>query len=53
MYLICSLRTNIVFAGIFFSLDIALWLLTGAYFRAANGQLAAFEKLEIVRVQPL
>jgi uncharacterized protein len=48
MYAICSLRTNMVFFGIFFFLDIALFLLTGAYWKAAQGDVEAFEKLSIV-----
>lgn len=37
-----------VFFGIFFFLDIALFLLTGAYWKAAQGDVEAFEKLSIV-----
>lgn len=48
MYLICSIRTNVVFFGIFFLLDVALFLLTGAYWKASHGDLVAFEKLSIV-----
>jgi len=48
MYLICSIRINVVFFGIFLFLDIALFLLTGAYWKASAGDLVAFEKLEIV-----
>jgi succinate-acetate transporter protein len=48
MYLICSLRTNIVFFLIFFFLDIALFLLTGAYWKAAHGNAAAYENLAIL-----
>ena len=48
MYLICSLRTNLVFFGIFFLLDIALFLLTAAYWKAAEGNAAAFDTLSIV-----
>lgn len=49
MYMICSLRTNIVFFGIFLFLDIALFLLTGAYWKASAGDLATFEHLSVVR----
>jgi succinate-acetate transporter protein len=48
MYLICSLRTNVVFFIIFLLLDISLFLLTAAYWKGAAGDTAAFEKLEIV-----
>lgn len=36
IYLICSLRTNIVFVVIFFTLVIAFGLLSGAYWQLAN-----------------
>lgn len=48
MYLICSLRTNVVFFSIFFFLDIALFLLTAAYWKAAEGDAATFHTLEVV-----
>lgn len=48
MYLICSLRINIVFFLIFLFLDIALFLLTGAYFKASHGDIATYEKLIVV-----
>jgi succinate-acetate transporter protein len=47
-YLICSLRTNIVFSLIFLFLDIALFLLTGAHWRVSHGDVAAYEKLAVV-----
>jgi succinate-acetate transporter protein len=37
IYLICSLRTNVVFVVIFLSLVIGFSLLTGVYFQAAMG----------------
>jgi len=37
IYLICSLRTNIVFVVIFFTLVLTFGLLTGAYWQLANG----------------
>lgn len=49
MYLICALRTNVVFFLIFFFLDAALLLLAAAYWKGAEGDTAAFETLEIVR----
>lgn len=36
IYLICSLRTNVVFVVIFFTLVIAFGLLAGAYWQLAN-----------------
>jgi succinate-acetate transporter protein len=36
IYLICSLRTNVVFVVIFFTLVIAFGLLSGAYWQQAN-----------------
>lgn len=36
IYLICSLRTNVVFVVIFFTLVIAFGLLSGAYWQLAN-----------------
>ncbi|KAK1059079.1 hypothetical protein LTR74_012871 [Friedmanniomyces endolithicus] len=47
MYLVCSLRTNIVFFLIFLFLDVALWLLAGAYFKAAEGDAVTFVQLEV------
>ncbi|KAJ3491419.1 hypothetical protein NLG97_g5592 [Lecanicillium saksenae] len=47
MYLICSLRTNVVFFCIFLFLDIAFFLLAGAYWKAASGDMQAFQKLEV------
>lgn len=44
VYLICSLRTNIVFFVIFFTLVLAFGLLTGTYWQltnAANGSTTA------------
>lgn len=37
IYLICSLRTNIVFVVIFFTLVLAFGLLAGTYWQNANG----------------
>ncbi|EGP86739.1 unnamed protein product [Zymoseptoria tritici ST99CH_1A5] len=47
MYLICSLRTNAVFFMIFLCLDMSLFLLTAAYWKGAEGDTAAFERLEV------
>ena len=48
MYLICSIRINVVFFSIFLLLVIALFSLTGAYWKAAAGDTVAFEKLAVV-----
>lgn len=48
MYLICSVRTNVVFVMVFLTLDIALFLLTGAYWKAAQGDLVSYEHLAVV-----
>ena len=37
IYLICSLRTNVVFVVIFFTLVVAFGLLAGCYWQLANG----------------
>jgi succinate-acetate transporter protein len=37
IYLVCSIRTNIVFVIIFFTLVLAFGLLTGTYWQTANG----------------
>jgi len=43
IYFICSLRTNVVFALIFFTLVLAFGCLTGAYWNLALGYGAAAE----------
>ncbi len=53
VYLICSIRTNIVFVIIFLSLVIAFGLLTGAYWMLAQdytGNAAKAHKLVVVRL---
>jgi succinate-acetate transporter protein len=55
IYLICSLRTNVVFVVIFFTLVIAFGLLAGAYWQQANafgdggnaGDLALAHRLQV------
>jgi hypothetical protein len=47
IYLICSIRTNIVFVGIFTSLVPAFGCLAGVYWQAAQGNAVAAGKLEI------
>lgn len=49
-YLIFSLRTNAVFAGIFFLAGVAVWVLAGAYFKVADGDYAMAGNLQIVRI---
>jgi hypothetical protein len=45
LYLILSLRTNVVFAVIFFTLVIAFALLTGVYWHTAQGNADIASKL--------
>jgi succinate-acetate transporter protein len=45
VYLICSIRTNLVFFLIFFTLVPAFGLLAGSYLQAANGRAALAAKL--------
>jgi len=47
VYLVCSLRTNICFVVIFFTLVCAFGCLTGAYFQVSNGNAALAGKLQI------
>jgi len=47
IYLICALRTNIVFVGIFFTLVIAFSLLTATYFQLSNGNAVLAGRLQI------
>lgn len=47
VYLICSLRTNIVFVGIFFTLVIGFGLLAGTYWQISNGNTALAGRLQI------
>ncbi|OQV06849.1 hypothetical protein CLAIMM_11367 [Cladophialophora immunda] len=48
MFLVCSVRTNLIFFGIFLLLDLALFTLTGAYWKASHGDVNVFERLEKV-----
>jgi succinate-acetate transporter protein len=48
-YFICAFRTNVVFLVIFLFLDIALFLLAGAYWILAEGHTARGTNLEVVR----
>lgn len=47
IYLICSLRTNLIFVMIFLALDTALWLLTGEYWKLAEGDTYTAGKLQV------
>ncbi len=56
VYLICSVRTNIVFFLIFLCLVLAFSLLTGAYWALAKdyaGNAAYAHKLVVVRINTL
>lgn len=59
VYLICALRTNIVFLVIFATLVVAFGLLTGTYWHLALGHAALGAKLQVVsthssaRLRPL
>lgn len=46
IYLICSLRTNLIFVLIFVTLDTGLWLLVGFYWRLAVGDVQMANKLQ-------
>ncbi|TKA58688.1 hypothetical protein B0A55_10790 [Friedmanniomyces simplex] len=48
IYMICALRTNIVFVGIFATLVPAFGCLAGAYFQLALGNTALATKLQLV-----
>lgn len=47
VYLICSLRTNIVFVAIFATLVVAFGLLTATYFQLANGNAVLAGRLQV------
>ena len=48
VYLICALRTNIVFLVIFFTLVLAFGFLSGAYWQLAQGNAVLGGKLVVV-----
>jgi succinate-acetate transporter protein len=48
IYTICTIRTNIIFFTIFALLECAAWLLVGAYWKASEGNAAAFPGLSVV-----
>ncbi|KAK3069400.1 hypothetical protein LTR53_012289 [Teratosphaeriaceae sp. CCFEE 6253] len=45
MYMVCAIRTNVVFFTIFVLLEIAVWLLVAGYWNASAGNAVAFAKL--------
>jgi succinate-acetate transporter protein len=45
---IFTLKTNAVFAGIFFFVTLAAWVLAGAYFKVASGEYEAAGRLQKV-----
>lgn len=47
-YFVCSLRTNVIFATIFFTLVIALGLLTAGHWQIAQGNVSLAENINIV-----
>lgn len=47
VYLVCSIRTNIVFFMIFFTLVLAFAMLAGAYWQLNNGNTALAGRLQI------
>ena len=47
MYLVCALRTNLVFVAIFLGLLLTFVILTGAYWQLALGNNALAQKLQV------
>jgi succinate-acetate transporter protein len=47
VYLVCSLRTNVCFFMIFFTLVLAFACLAGSYWQAVNGNAAMSHKLQV------
>lgn len=47
LYLICALRTNLVFVTIFFGLFMTFVILTGSYWEIALGHASVAAKLQI------
>jgi len=48
IYTICAIRTNVVFFVIFVLLEIAVWLLVAACWKASDGVATAYVRLEKV-----
>ena len=49
IYLVCAVRTNIVFVVIFLGLFMVFALLTGSYWQHAQGAADLANKLQVVR----
>lgn len=47
-FFIFSLKTNVIFAGIFFFAMIAVWILSGAYFKTGSGDYTLAGHLQTV-----
>jgi len=47
-FFVFTLKTNLVFAMIFFFVDAGVWLLVGAYYKVASGDYVLAEKLQKV-----
>ena len=47
LYLVCALRTNVVFVTIFFGLFMTFVILTGSYWQIANEHRNVAAKLQI------
>ena len=47
IYLICALRTNLIFVAIFFGLLMTFVVLTGSYWHFALGNMAMAHKLQV------
>jgi uncharacterized protein len=48
IYLICSIRTNIILVFVFACLVMGFGFLAGAYWQIANGDIAAAGKFQVV-----
>ena len=48
-FFIFTLKTNVVFAAILFFVTIAVWVLSGAYWKVASGDYATAGQLQKVR----
>ena len=47
IYLICALRTNLIFVAIFMGLLMTFVVLTGSYFQLAQGNIELANKLQV------
>ena len=48
VYLVCSLRTNVVNVVVYLSMVVAFGLLTGQHFQLAQGNVQLADQLQIV-----